>query len=113
MVGFLWPRCRPFLLANAYLPASSVTEAGYLAAFLLEWLKASGEEFALLGDYNLEVSRWPLSSACSSGAIVCWDDLRVLEPQETHRDPDGELTGYTIDFGVGTTQLPGRLLGIP
>ena len=105
------PRCRPFLLANAYLPASSVTEAGYLAAFLLEWLKASGEEFALLGDYNLEVSRWPLSSACSSGAIVGWDDLHVLEPQGTHRDSDGELTGYTIDFGVGTRGLvtSGRL----
>ena len=97
------PSCRPYLLA--YLPAASVTEAGYLAAFLIEWLKASGEDFAVLGDFNLEVSRWPLSSACSSGALVCWDDLHVLESRGTHRDSEGELTGYTIDFGLGTRGL--------
>ena len=99
------PSQRPFLLANAYLPASCVTEAGYLAAYLLEWLKATGEEFALLGDFNLEISRWPLSSACCNGAIVGWDDLHELDLRGTHRAPDGELTGYTIDFGVGSRGL--------
>ena len=94
------PQQRPLLLVNVYLHAYDAFLAASLLQEVMHWAVGLGEHFCITGDFNIPKCHWPTADALASGAL--YDaDCAAGDPESlpgTHRNPDGVLTGYVIDY---------------
>lgn len=101
------PHCRPCILINCYLHASDSLLASRTAEAVFEWAAGTGEDWMVIGDYNLPKAHWPMSMALAGGLL--WDiDGAVAEPSSvtgTTRRPNGELTNNVIDYLLASKNL--------
>ena len=104
------PRARPLLLVCVYLPSGDEISAAALLAGLLEYLEGAGEDSIIIGDFNITAGRRPISTACATGRWHAMDEavLGDVVLPGTHRNPRGELTGRTIDFGMASQRVVTR-----
>ena len=56
------PKATPFLLANVYLHSGQQPMVAEAAHKAFAWLASTQEDVMVVGDWNLEVEQWPLSS---------------------------------------------------
>ena len=100
------PRARPVLLLNCYLPASNAAKAADTAAAAFEWAASIGEQWGMIGDFNLTKEHWPMGAALATGLLFDMDDVAGPHAlQGTHRNHAGELTGRVIDFMLATNEF--------
>ena len=101
------PGQRPLLVVNVYLHANDRYAAGHTLDHLFAWVALLGEEAIVIGDFNLQITHWPLSAALATGQWYACDDSIQGENNQhgTHRDANGVLTGTCIDFALATPQI--------
>ena len=104
------PRARPLLLIGVYLRASDAFAAASLLDSVLPWAASLGEDFCVLGDFNLPKTHWPTSSALAAGHLFDADEV-ASDPAQlpgTRRNSDGLLTGTVIDYMLHSPALTVR-----
>ena len=101
------PSQRPLLLVNVYLKSGIRTVAGHCLNSVFTWLAETGEEAVILGDFNLEISNWPISSAQACGRWRACDEIILGDNlgEGTFRNADGKYSGRNIDFGLVTPHV--------
>ncbi|CAE7872260.1 unnamed protein product, partial [Symbiodinium necroappetens] len=104
------PRARPLLLIGVYLQSGDAFAAASLLDSVLPWAASLGEDFCVLGDFNLPKTHWPTSSALAAGHLFDADEV-AGDPAQlpgTRRNPDGFLTGTVIDYMLHSPALTVR-----
>ncbi|CAE7317126.1 unnamed protein product [Symbiodinium sp. CCMP2592] len=107
------PRARPLLTVGVYLHASDATSAATLLDTVLPWAASLGEDFCVMGDFNLSKSHWPTSSLLASGQVYDADTV-IGDPSSlpgTRRNAKGHLTGSVLDYMLHSPSVHVRARG--
>ena len=98
------PGIRPLMLVNVYVHANDKQLGTHLLQWVFQWLRSTGEDYVVLGDYNREPEEFPLEGMMAVGAVFPMNTAYVPE-HGTHRNADGELTGVHLDYGIASPRV--------